>query len=148
MSTTLYLIRHGQTEANFNKTHSGWGDVMLTEMGKEQARRIGRVLEKISFDKIYSSDLSRARDTKELALPGVECDLCPLIREINVGSLAKRPIADCIAEYGDEYIQNKKDFNFKPYGGEDHVEFCTRIGEFLAMLERSPYDKVAAFCHR
>lgn len=143
----LYLIRHGQTEANFHKTHSGWGDVMLTVTGKEQARRIGRVLEKILFDKIYASDLSRARDTKELALPDAEYELCPMIREINVGTLAGRPVADCVAEYGDEYIQNKKAVNYKPYGGESYEEFRSRVRSFLEMMENSPYEKVAAFCH-
>ena len=143
----LYFIRHGQTEANFNKTHSGWGDVMLTEVGKEQARNIGRVLEKIPFDKIYSSDLSRARDTKELVLPGKEFELCPTIREINVGFLARRPVDDCIAEYGEDYLKNKKEVNYKPYGGESYEEFCTRIREFLDMIEKSPYERVAAFCH-
>ena len=143
----LYLIRHGQTEANFNKTHSGWGDVMLTETGKEQARKIGRVLERMTFDKIYASYLSLARDTKDLALPNAEYELCPMIREINVGSLARRPVIDCVAEYGDDYIQNRKSINYKPYGGESYEEFSSRVRSFLEIMEKSPYEKVAAFCH-
>lgn len=143
----LYLIRHGQTEANYNRTHSGWGDVDLTSFGEAQARKIGKALETVSFDKVYSSDLTRAKRTRELALPGVETELCPLIREVNVGDLSRRPVADCIAEFGEEYIQNKKAFNFKPYGGENYEEFCTRIREFLGMIEKSPYERVAAFCH-
>jgi broad specificity phosphatase PhoE len=143
----LYLIRHGQTEANFNKTHSGWGDVKLTETGRDQAERTGSIIKDISFDKVYCSDLSRAMDTRKIALPDGDAELCPLIREVNVGSLARRPVVDCIAEYGDEYIQNKKNFNFKPYGGENYDEFCARIREFLSMLEKLNYEKVAAFCH-
>ena len=88
----LYLVRHGQTEANLNRTHSGWGDVCLTEKGREQARRIGKILEKIDFDKIYTSDLSRAVDTGRLALPDREAELCKTVREINVGNLARRRI--------------------------------------------------------
>lgn len=143
----LYLIRHGETEANFNATHSGWGDVKLTLRGEAQARRVGKVLEGVHFDKIYSSDLLRARRTRELALPDADAELCTLIREVNVGRLSKRPVADCIAEWGDEYLKNKKAFNFKPYGGESYEEFCGRIREFLSMTENSPYEKVAAFCH-
>ena len=143
----LYLVRHGQTEANLNRTHSGWGDVCLTEKGREQARRIGKILEKIDFDKIYTSDLSRAVETGRLALPDREAELCKTVREINVGNLARRPIADCEAEYGEEYIQNRKTHNYKPYGGEDYAEFGKRIREFLSMVESSPYEKILVFCH-
>ena len=59
----LYLIRHGQTEANFHKTHSGWGDVMLTVTGKEQARRIGRVLKKYPSIK-YTQVTSHVREIR------------------------------------------------------------------------------------
>ena len=143
----LYLIRHGETEANFNKTHSGWGDVMLTEVGKEQARNIGCVLKKIPFDKIYSSDLTRAKDTRKLALPDAEAELCPTIREINVGVLARRPVSECEAEFGEAYINNKKGYNYTPYGGESYEEFSARVRSFLDMVAQSPYEKVAAFCH-
>jgi broad specificity phosphatase PhoE len=36
----LYLIRHGQSEANFNKAHSGWGAIGLTAEGRAQAEKI------------------------------------------------------------------------------------------------------------
>ena len=143
----LYFIRHGETEANSSKTHAGWDDTMLTEKGKEQARKVGKALKDISFDKIYSSDLSRAKDTKELALPGADAEICPIIREINVGSLAKRLVVDCVAEYGETYVENKKRLNFKPYGGESYEEFRARAMDFLDMMEKRPHEKVAVFCH-
>jgi broad specificity phosphatase PhoE len=143
----LYLIRHGQSEANFNKAHSGWGAIGLTAEGRAQAEKIRGIFQNITFDKVYSSDLLRARQTLDIALPNAEAELCPLIREINVGFLAKRPVADCIAEFGDEYIKNKKNFNYKAYDGENRDEFCARIQKFLTMLEVTPYEKVAAFCH-
>lgn len=143
----LYLIRHGQSEANFNKSHSGWGSIGLTEEGIYQAEKIGVILKSIPFDKVYSSDLLRARQTQKIALPDADAELCSLIREINVGSLAQRLVTDCVAEFGDEYIRNKKNFNYKAYGGESRDEFCHRIQEFLTMLESMPYEKVAAFCH-
>ena len=109
----LYLIRHGQSEANFNKSHSGWGSIGLTEEGIYQAEKIGAILKSIPFDKVYSSDLLRARQTQKIALPDADAELCSLIREINVGSLAQRLVTDCVAEFGDEYIRNKKNFNYK-----------------------------------
>ena len=143
----LYLIRHGQSLANLNQTHAGWGQVELTDLGKEQARHIGQFLRTVPFDQVYSSDLIRAIQTQECALPGVAAQRSPLIREVNVGTLSGRPVADCVAEYGQAYRDNKKNWNFSPYGGEDHQQFHARIREFLAQMEASSFENVAAFCH-
>ena len=35
----LYMVRHGQSVANFNKQHVGWGQVPLTEKGEDDARK-------------------------------------------------------------------------------------------------------------
>lgn len=143
----LYLIRHGQSTANLHHTHAGWGQVELTDLGKEQARRIGEFLRPIPFDKVYSSDLIRAIQTQQCALPQAEAERSPLIREIHVGSLSCRSIQECVAEYGETYRKNIAAHDFTAYGGENREQFCARIGEFLAQMEASPYERVAAFCH-
>ena len=56
----LYMVRHGQSVANLNKQHVGWGQVLLTEKGEDDARGAGEILKNYSFDKVYSSDLLRA----------------------------------------------------------------------------------------
>lgn len=33
----LYMIRHGESLANFTDTHAGWAPVPLTETGEAQA---------------------------------------------------------------------------------------------------------------
>lgn len=65
---TLVLFRHGQTE--YNKLHylTGLHDVELTPEGEAQARAAGQLLGGFSFDKVYSSTLSRAFNTAKLAL--------------------------------------------------------------------------------
>jgi 2,3-bisphosphoglycerate-dependent phosphoglycerate mutase len=64
----LVILRHGQTE--YNKLHliTGQKDVPLTEVGEEQAREAGALISHIRFDKVYSSNLSRAFNTAALAL--------------------------------------------------------------------------------
>jgi broad specificity phosphatase PhoE len=47
-----------------------WLDVALTEKGKTDAASLSDILHGVSFDKIYSSDLSRARNTADIAIPG------------------------------------------------------------------------------
>ena len=87
----LFLVRHGQTVTNATGCWTGWYDAPLTEQGREDAIRARGFLSDLSFDKVYSSDLSRARDTALLALPGCTPEQTPLLREINVGSYATQP---------------------------------------------------------
>ena len=143
----LYFIRHGQSVANINKTHAGWADVLLTEQGRLDALRAKRILEKIRFDKVYTSDLGRALDTQRIVLPDVEGDKTDLLREINVGSIVGIPMEQCIRDYGDVYFACKKNCDFSAFGGESYDDLCQRVRSFLAMVESCGYDSVAAFSH-
>lgn len=143
----LYLIRHGQSEANLHKMHAGWGQFPLTEKGREDALRAGKILEGLTFDKIYSSDLIRAIETQQLAYPSDSVERNPLIREINAGKLVGRLFAECLEEYGEPYANHRRIFDYSAYGGESYDELCARIRAFLDILEQSPYENVAAFCH-
>ncbi|MEY2441967.1 MAG: 2,3-bisphosphoglycerate-dependent phosphoglycerate mutase [bacterium] len=59
----LYLVRHGQTESSARMAYSGRSDIALTAEGREQARRAAEQLAGAGIDAVYSSPLSRARDT-------------------------------------------------------------------------------------
>lgn len=63
MKTTLVLTRHGVTTANLKGAFAGWTDVDLSEDGKLQAQHLATKLDRFKFDKIYSSDLTRAVET-------------------------------------------------------------------------------------
>ncbi len=60
-STHVYLIRHGETEANVAHRWQGQQDGVLTFEGREQAQRLALVMPEL--DALYSSPLGRARDT-------------------------------------------------------------------------------------
>ena len=64
----LYVIRHGQSEGNIRGVFSGWLQHNLTEKGREDARKAGRIIEKVKFDKVYTSDLNRAIETAKTAI--------------------------------------------------------------------------------
>ncbi len=59
----LYLVRHGQTVWNKAGKLQGRADIELNENGRCAAGDLGRVLENVEFDKIYSSPLIRAYET-------------------------------------------------------------------------------------
>lgn len=143
----LYLIRHGQSEANLKKIHGGWLDVPLTEQGRLEAKSAGRILEGIPFHKVYSSDLIRALETADIALPDYEKTQTPLLREICLGSLAGRKAQDCLEEYGEHYLTQKANWNFRDFGGESYDEHRDRAKAFLDSVADEGDIHVAAFCH-
>ena len=137
----LFLIRHGQTEDNKNKIFSGQLDHMLSEEGRQQAAAISPILSKIPFDRVYSSDLTRAMDTQKLALPHYEAITLPLLREYSLGSLSGLSYKTVREDYG---ITN---YDYSPFGGESIEMVDQRTGTFLSMLEENPCEYVAAFVH-
>jgi broad specificity phosphatase PhoE len=63
---TLYLTRHGETEWNAEKRMQGWKDSPLTEKGENDAKALGKRLETVDFEAIYTSTSKRAVDTAHL----------------------------------------------------------------------------------
>jgi len=63
--TTIYIVRHGETEWNLKEIMQGHVDSPLTAKGHEQAMSLAIKLREIKFDAIFSSDLARAQKTAE-----------------------------------------------------------------------------------
>ena len=63
----IWLARHGETEWSRDLRHTGRTNVELTANGREQARRLGPVLDSIDFVRVVTSPLSRAAETCKLA---------------------------------------------------------------------------------
>lgn len=64
----LILVRHGESVWNKKHIFTGWVDVSLSKKGIEEAISAGRLLSKITFDEIYTSELSRAQMTLQLIM--------------------------------------------------------------------------------
>jgi probable phosphoglycerate mutase len=63
----VYLARHGETAWSLTGQHTGLTDLPLTEHGEQNARRLSERLRELSFVKVFTSPLQRARRTCELA---------------------------------------------------------------------------------
>ena len=75
MAIRLVLVRHGLSSFNAKGLIQGrTDDSLLTDEGYEQARKAGKALSKINFDKIYSSPLVRERQRlqKQLKRPSIK----------------------------------------------------------------------------
>ena len=144
----LYAIRHGQSAANAIQAHAGWAQVPLTELGREQAAKTGELLKGMEFDRVIVSDLLRAKETAQIALPGRNFEQDPRLRETNVGSLQGRRVVDLTAELGEEYVRRRLARDYRVYGGEDTHAHYDRVAEFMKDLESAPEDaRIAAVCH-
>ncbi len=94
-----WLVRHGETEWSRLGRHTGRTDVPLTEVGRDQARSIGRRLAGRRFAAVMTSPLVRAADTASLAGFGDVVTEDADLREWDYGALEGRRSTDIQADY-------------------------------------------------
>ncbi len=94
----IYLVRHGQSEANADDKTAGGLDSPLTQKGREQANLTGKKLLglNVNFDLIISSPLSRALDTAKAIADQIGYDKSDIniienLKERSFGSLEGGP---------------------------------------------------------
>lgn len=145
----LYLMRHGQTEGNAGNRVQGWTDVPLTAKGRKQAKTLGERVAGRHFDRIYGSDIFRARQTEALVFgENAEIVYDERLREINNTVLAGRGRPDLIAEYGEVYENCTLNFDYSPLGGESADSLLARTASFIADMEKLPEKaEIAALTH-
>lgn len=146
----LYLLRHGQTECNAAKVIQGWTPTPLTAQGKKQAERLRDVLADVRFDRIFSSDIYRTRQTGDIVFPEryVPFEYDARLREVNNTALAGTPSAELRKIYGDKYRKASRHLSFEKFGGESAEELMARTKDFLDDLAKDKNSKlVAAVTH-
>jgi broad specificity phosphatase PhoE len=133
--TTLLLVRHGETDWNAEGRLQGHTDRPLNDYGRRQAKELAERLAAEDVDAIYTSDLSRAKETAEilgerLGLPVVvDADL----REKNWGSWEGLT--------GDERLN----VDYVGESTEDHRERILRAVERI--VERHPAQRIVVVTH-
>ena len=129
--TTLILVRHGQSVANLNGIYVGHKKAELSELGHIQAEKMTEyVLKNFNVDKVYTSDLSRAKDTvKPIAKALGICEIPNKnLREIYAGDWEGKKFADLCELYPLEYGIWRTDIgNSKSNGGESVREMSQRV---------------------
>lgn len=88
MKTTLYLVRHGESEGNVRNAFLGHTDWDLTQTGRRQAQLLADYFRDIRLDAVYASSLKRAMNTAaptaaQKGLPVIPVDG---LREIYAGA--------------------------------------------------------------
>ncbi|HEV3276440.1 MAG TPA: histidine phosphatase family protein [Terriglobia bacterium] len=99
--SVTYLARHGETAWSITGQHTGLTDLPLTERGEQNARALGDRLKGLSFSKVLTSPLQRARRTCELAGFGAAAEIDRDLLEWNYGQYEGRRTAEIRAERPD-----------------------------------------------
>ncbi|MGD9567441.1 MAG: histidine phosphatase family protein [Sedimentibacter sp.] len=132
----IYLVRHGESEANIEKRYSGITDVELTKNGRLQAKSAGQNLisEKISY--IYASPLKRAKDTAKIISKEInfadEIITEPCLIEVNFGIFENMTWEEMRLNHREEtdnWILKKHKYKFPD--GEDYDDIIKRVSVFM-----------------
>jgi len=147
----IYLVRHGETDANVEKKYCGQTDVDLNHKGLRDAASIAKVLKNTTFDSIVSSDLKRTLKTAELinAYHHLEIELIPEFREINFGKFENLTFEEIGLQYPEEkekMIKEKINYNFLE--GESLKTLHKRVvGAFNKLLKEKENEDLLIVSH-
>jgi broad specificity phosphatase PhoE len=68
---SFYFLRHGQTDVH--GIHLGSKDVPLNDVGRNQALKVQKLIEKCKISAVFYSPLSRTSETMEIATRNLSC---------------------------------------------------------------------------
>jgi len=149
--TTVYLMRHGQTEHNASGRLMGHRDVSLDETGLVQARTAASLLASRPLRAIYTSDLQRARGTAEAVAGrlGLEPVPCPSLREVDVGEWEGLTRAEIERDYPEVIAALEKEpVRTKRPGGESFGQMESRVWKTLEEIAAAhPGEEVLVVSH-
>jgi len=140
--TTIYLVRHGETDWNRARRIQGSTDIPLNETGRDQAAVTGALLANRQWDGVYASPLARAYETgaiiaRELGLPAPEV----------VPEVAERRYGEAEGLTGDE-IDARFPGDTPVPGRETREEVAGRvIPAIVALAERHPGENIVLVSH-
>ena len=157
MDARLFLIRHGQPRQHSDRIFLGQTDMPLSARGRDEAAAASDELTRLKCvpDRVYSSDLLRARETAEIisaarheiSMPaGVPIINVPAFRELNMGAWDGELIEDIRRRFPDEYVKRGDDIlNYRVPGGENFHDLRKRvIREFHRILHEDFFPALRA----
>ncbi len=150
---TLFLIRHGESLWNRRGRIQGFMESELSDLGKEQAERVGRRLRGENVTYAVSSTSKRAVDTRKIALASfggaIPAEESPALREINLGEWEGAKAADLKKRFPGEvekWFSTPSRVNIK--GGEKLAAFRRRVSREINRISgERPEGVIAVFVH-
>ncbi|MFN0192983.1 MAG: histidine phosphatase family protein [Aestuariivirga sp.] len=137
----LYLVRHGETAWSLSGQHTGRTDIPLTERGEQDARTLAGRLHGVSFNRVFTSPLQRARRSAELAALNRPAEIDADLAEWDYG--------DYEGLRTDEIRERMPGWNVFRDGcprGESPIQVSLRADRVIARLRNLEGD-IAVFSH-
>jgi broad specificity phosphatase PhoE len=147
--TTIFLARHGESDWNVAKRFQGHSDRPLTERGRQQAHVLADLVASQEIDAVYTSPLSRARETAEIvaARTRLEPVALPELREVDTGSWSGLSRADVEARFPEGFTRWRSGGSGWE-DGESYEEMAERvIGALRTIAEDHPDGRVLVISH-
>lgn len=142
--TTVYLIRHVQAQGNVDRVFQGHYDGKVSELGRRQLERLREACKELHFDCIYSSPLSRARETAKAANTyyNYSIQIDEGLIEINGGDWEQQKWSS-FSKRDPEQAEN---WHLRPYefcapNGEAMKDVYTRIQQAVLRIVENNKDK-------
>jgi broad specificity phosphatase PhoE len=126
---TIYLARHGETAWTVTGQHTGLTDIPLTERGERNACRLSQRLNGLTFAKMLTSPLQRARRTCELAGFGSFAEVDTDLVEWDYGDYEGQTSAQIIKKCPDWQL-----FRDGCPGGESPVQVGARADRVIGRV--------------
>jgi probable phosphoglycerate mutase len=151
----IYLIRHGETDWNKNHRFQGQTDIKLNETGRDQAIKLRPLMQQLQIESVYSSTLTRAYETAELASQEIRISIQKddRLRETNVGAAEGLTMDELLQKFGSDcltkwrsYDERLLDYSFE--NGESKRQMMFRVRQvFLDIAQNSNRGSIAVFSH-
>lgn len=139
MSLSLYLLRHGETEASFNGGYCGRLDPDLTPVGYQMAEDFAKAYRAHPFEAVYVSPMLRTQMTARPLCDAIGADmrLREELRELDFGDWEGKTPDQVNHEHAVDYLRWMADAGWNaPTGGERGIDVARRVLEVVDEIQR------------
>jgi len=134
----LFIMRHGQSEADLLDRYEGRADFPLTDLGREQARLAGAwFAQRFTVDRLIGSTLKRAAETARIVAEAlrVTVEYDDELMEMNNGELAGLPRTEGKKHFAHLFVGRSELALHQSFpGGETPAQFRARAEMVLSRL--------------
>ncbi len=152
VTTRVFLIRHGATELSAEDRFAGAVDVLLSDAGRDQARRLGQRLARQPLTVACASPMQRTLETARLVVAPQGIEVTPVdgIREIAHGRWEGKRRLEVEREFPEEYARYEEDpFSFAPVDGESGLQVTARaLPALLQIVADHSDERIVVVSHK
>lgn len=148
----IYLVRHGEVAWNRENTYAGRTDLPLNDTGRAQGETLAQCLAEIDISAVYSSSLTRARETAEIIAGRLGLGVTPIdaLQEVNYGEwegISEKEIQERDPELYRRWRADPVHVGIP--GGETFGGVAERaLPAFEEIARRHPEEKIVVVAHK